>query len=561
VNGRARAILTAVLLLAAAGSRGEESVEEVDRLFERWNRRDSPGGAVGVVQDGRIIHQKGYGMADLEHGIANSPGTVFNIGSLAKQFTAYAVAVLESWGRLRLDDDVRQIVPELPDYGKRISLGDLVHHRSGLRDYAMLMYLGGSPRDEYHDTQEVIREVLARQKALNFSPGERYEYSNSNYLLLGEVIRRVSGLSLREFCARNIFAPLGMGRTLFNDDAGRIIAGRACGYLQGEGGVRLYRDNNDLVGDGGLYASIEDLCLWEKHFQSSAGGDRAIRERILNRGREGEYAFGLEFGTYRGLPVVRHSGSYIGFGAMMVRFPQQRLAVVCLSNCDSLDARPMALRIARVFLGDRLRDENEAVAPSSLPAAELAEKCGAFRSPENMDLLVIRSQNGRLVCELNQAGAVAYAPLADGRFKAVEPDLPLFLRFLKPAAGARGAVQALTRDQLTNTFEPVELAVPSAADLAEYAGDYFSEELQARYAMVVEAGRLHVRFRRAPRRSPREPLRPTIADEFAAWPLVFRFFRDQAGRVAGFKLAPIGSEHIPFVKLDGASGPAGGAGS
>lgn len=546
--------LAAGLLLLSASAFGDENNDKVDRLFERWNRPDSPGGAIAVIRDGKVLHLKGYGMADLEHGIANAPHTVFNAGSLAKQFTAFAIALLEANGQLNGEDDVRKHVPELPDFGKQITIHDLIHHSSGLRDYAMLIYLGGWPRDEYHSAAEVIASVLARQQALNFSPGERYEYSNSNYLLLGEIVRRVSGMSLREFCSKYIFTPLGMTHSLFNDDAGRIIKDRALGHLQGDGGsFRQYRDNNELVGDGGLYVSPADLCIWERNFHAPALGGPEISRKITSRGdlhggEQSDYAYGLEHGHYKGLPIIRHSGSYIGFGGMLVRFPLQKLSVVCLSNCDSLDTRPMALRVARIYLGDLARDEKPVMQLVVVPEAQIAEKSGAYRSPANMDLLLISARDGRLFCDTNYSGAVTYAPVGASEFKAVQPDMPLFLRFMKTKGKDRAAVQTLFNEQLTNTYEPVELDEPADPDLSQYAGDYFSEELQAQYSMVTEEGHLYVRFRRAPQRSPRSFLRPTITDEFAAWPLIFQFFRDRAGKISGFKLAPIGSEHISFFK-------------
>jgi len=554
MSGPARALLAAILFLSAAAARGDGASDKVDKLFESWNRSDSPGGAVGVVWDGRIVYQKGYGMADLEHGIANTPHTVFNTGSLAKQFTAFAIAQLEAAGRLDLEDDVRTYLPGLPDHGARIAVRDLIHHSSGIRDYAMLQYLGGWPRDQYHDARDVITEVLARQRSLNFTPGERFEYSNSNYLLLGEIVHRASGLSLREYCEKNIFAPLGMKRAIFNDDAGRIIRDRASGHLESDGGgFRQYRDNNDLVGDGNLCASIADLCLWEQNVQAPrlAGPDiynRILRRGRLSGGRESEYAFGLEHGTYRELPVIRHSGSYIGFGAMLVRFPQQKFSVICLSNFAALDTRPMCLRVARIYLGDLLRDVKKKFRQVALPPEKIAGRSGAYRSPANMDLLLISARGGRLLCDSNYSGAISYAPLSAHEFKAVEPDMPLFLRFVNIKGNDRPAVQMLFNEQLTNTYEPVELSEPTGPDLEQYVGQYFSEELQAQYSMVVEEGRLYVRFRRSPQRAPHSFLRPTLSDEFAAWPLIFQFFRDRAGKIAGFKLAPIGSEHIAFYK-------------
>lgn len=249
---------------AQAQTPAPESAEaRVDKLFAQFDRKDSPGCALAVVRDGRVIYQRGYGMADLEHDVPLTPQSVLYIGSTAKQFAAASVALLAQQGKLSLDDNVRKYVPELPDYQPPVTLRHLLHHTSGVRDGWALLQLAGRSADEVLNLDDIVA-LAARQKSLNFKPGEEHLYSNTGYWLLAVVVARASGKSLREFADAEFFKPLGMTHTVFNDDHTRLIKGRAYGYAPVRaGGFRLSIVNNDLVGAGGLWTSVEDLLLWD----------------------------------------------------------------------------------------------------------------------------------------------------------------------------------------------------------------------------------------------------------------------------------------------------------
>jgi CubicO group peptidase (beta-lactamase class C family) len=299
------------LALAAAGSLlltaacGDEKTLQVDTLFERWDRTDSPGCGLGIIRDGSLIYERGYGMANLEHHIPITSETVFRIASTSKQFTAMGLLLLEQDGALSLDDDIRDYLPAMPDYGRTIALRHLMQHSSGIRDYAEIRYLMGFEDDDRFIKQEVL-ELLARQKALNFAPGERYLYSNSGYLLLGEIVARVAGVTLRQFTEERILQPLGMHDTLFHDDYTELVEHRASGYAPREGGgFRIAESPFDLVGDGSLFTTVRDLFLWDQNFYHHRVGGEALAERqhdtlVLNDGHTMQYAAGLEIGTYGG---------------------------------------------------------------------------------------------------------------------------------------------------------------------------------------------------------------------------------------------------------------------
>src|SRR5262245_25873148 len=299
---------------------------DVDAVFATWDQPSSPGCAVLIAKDGDPLYRRGHGMACLEHGVPITPSTVFNVGSVSKQFTAMAILLLEAEGKLSLDDDIRQYVPELPDLHVTITLRHLLHHTSGLRDQSHLLTLAGW-RDADAVTERDILHLVARQRGLNFAPGEDFQYSNTGYTLLAVTVQRVSGRSLRAYADQRIFKPLGMAATLFNDDHTTIIQQRADAYAPGPDG-RFYRwmPASDHVGPTNLYTSADDLLRWLENFVRPRVGGPKVIERLtapgwLNDGRLHGYAGGLEIGRYRGLRMISHGGIQHGYRARLALYP------------------------------------------------------------------------------------------------------------------------------------------------------------------------------------------------------------------------------------------------
>jgi len=329
---------------------------KVDEIFSAFTP-DSPGCAVAVYQSARIVLARGYGSANLEYGIPITPATSFIVGSVAKQFTAAAIALLIEDKRLALSDDVRKYVPELKDYGTPITIDHLVHHTSGLRDWWELVGAAGLRYDDTYTVQDVL-DMTARQRGLNFTPGERYLYSNTGYIVLGLVVQRVTGKSLREFAAERIFSPLGMADSHYQDDHTLPVRGRAYAYSPAAGGrytINVW--NNDLVGQGGVMTTVLDLAKWDGNFDTGAVGGAAFLQRQLERGKLNAgttipYAFGLQIGTYRGLDLVEHSGSTGGYRAVLSRFPKQHTSIAALCNVSSAAPTTLVHRVADYLLRD-----------------------------------------------------------------------------------------------------------------------------------------------------------------------------------------------------------------
>ena len=388
----------ALLLAACLTTIGSaQAAARVDAIYADLARPSRPGCAVAVVRDGKTVLEKGYGTAHLEHDVPITPATVFYAGSVSKQFTAAAIAHAVRAGKLSFDDDVRKWIPELPDLG-RLTVRNLVHHTSGIRDYLALRSLAGEPPDGVFGDDDVYA-ILGRQRALNFTPGERFLYSNSGYWLLGQVIERATGLSLRQYTDSVFFRPLGMTRTHFRDDHARVEPGRAQAYgPRGNGEWEISMPNFDVVGAGGLHTTVRDLVKWDAMFYdetpATASFVRGLQQRgVLTSGDTIAYAFGLTVDTYRGLRRVSHGGAYGGYRAHQLRFPDQRFSVLQLCNAANANPDARALRVAEVFLGDEFtepvprRSVADAAARTAsqgarVPASALAALAGRYRSPE-----------------------------------------------------------------------------------------------------------------------------------------------------------------------------------
>lgn len=509
--------------------------QRIDSIFARYDRTAAPGCALGVYRDGRMAYTRGYGMADLNQGIAISPGTVFYIASTSKQFAAASIALLAEQGRLSLDDPVRRHVPELPAWADGITVGHLVYHTSGIRDYLGLWALSGrSFADEIPEA--VALDLIARQRGVDFPAGTRWSYSNSGYFLLSVIVRRVTGQSLRDFAEAAIFGPLGMTSTHFHDDNTMIVPRRAEGYLpDGRGGFRIVRTSFALVGDGGLLTTVEDLLRWDRNFADNrlGRGGPALIELLttpgrLSDGRALTYAFGLMPGRHRGLATIRHGGAFIGFRAELLRFPDQRLSVAVLCNDGTADPSDLAERVAAVYLGDRMEPAVAAGGPGPLvvvPVSTLARYAGRYEVQPGFAVEVRLAGDGlelrafgppsRLVAR-SESTFVAEGSGTDVRFQTGAGGVPAVL------LGTGPLVEPAPRLPDSVSY--------SATQLAAFAGRYQSDELDTWYTIQVEGEQVRLR----PRLGEWVTLSRLRPDQFAGLGARLDFARDRAGRVTGF---------------------------
>ena len=434
------ALAAALLLPALARAQEPASVAQllprIDSLFSEWESTHTPGCALGVVQEGELVLSRGYGMGNLDHGIPLSGESVFYLASVSKQFTAAAVTLASLEGHFSLEDPVRLHFPELPDYGSVIRVGHLLHHTSGLRDYLTLMSLARMPLENVYTDGEIL-ELIFRQEELNFAPGEEFLYSNTNYVLLAELIHRTTGMTLAEYARDRIFGPLGMTSTHFHDDATVIVPGRVFSYAwTPTGGYRTdYLMNFDKVGDGGLYSSVEDLYRWDQNFYHKRVGGEALHallhtRGVLNSGDTIAYALGLGLGEHRGLATVSHGGGLMNFRTNILRFPEEAFTVIALCNTGRANPSRISTQVAELFLGDRMEPEEERgpgealrPAPEQRPTpptpteAQLRAYAGSFYSPELDVTYELTVVDGVLAAATGPGGSVILRPAQENSFR------------------------------------------------------------------------------------------------------------------------------------------------
>jgi CubicO group peptidase (beta-lactamase class C family) len=552
-------LVSALLLSFAAALAGplaaDETTDKVDKLFASWDKTTSPGATLAVIRDGRIIYKRGYGMAKLEDGIVMAPDKIFDIGSVSKQFTATCVVMLVRQGKVALDDNVRKYIPELPDYGTPITVRHLLHHTSGLRDYNALLELAGFRGDSDCPNVDEALDVICRQKKLNYPPGTEYSYTNTGFFLLSQIVERASGKSLNAFAQEHVFKPLGMEHTLYQDDHTQIIKNRASGYDQDGRGFKLNMSNWDETGDGNVYTSVEDLYLWDQAFYTNALGkdvmDMLQTTGTLNNGQKIAYAFGLRVGEYRGLKTVRHSGSWAGFRAALVRFPEQNFSVICLANLSSISPSQLCNSSADIYLDgllkDPLKEEKAKPAGNASSMKEFESRAGRYQETKFGHWVEIaRTDLGLKVTLMGDA----FSLKADGPgdFRSMNGVNNVRLEFL-PDENGRPMAARLTFVKaeeylLKKADAPAAL---EAGRLLEYAGSYISPELfDACYQIAVNNGGLILKTRTVQKGL----LRPMAPDKFTSPDLEVNidFVRDKTGKISGFKLGYDGAGGIEFVK-------------
>jgi CubicO group peptidase (beta-lactamase class C family) len=483
-----------------------------DRVFGQWTSQ-SPGCAVGVAQNGEVLLTRGYGMANLETATPITPETIFESGSVAKQFTASAILLLAADGKLNLDDPARKYVPELPEYPRTITIRHLLTHTSGLREWSNLVGLAGWPRGTRVHTQSDLLEYVTAQKALNYPVGDFYSYTNSGFALLETVVERVSGMPFAQFTRERIFRRLGLSHTSWRDDFTTIVPGRAQAYARRDDGWRLDMPFEDVIGPGGLLTTVGDWLKWNDALDRKALGanivDSLEKQATLTSGRRIQYAMGLFVQNYRGVPEIDHSGSTGGYSTYLTRFPGRGLSIAVLCNTAGANATSFAHQLVDAMIPDLapvLRPDTVALDPSAA-----ARMSGVYRSVRTHEPLLIgvtldAARGGRG----GRGGGPTLHALRDGGyllgnnhavFEAAPNGIPRGLRTIQSDG-----------DTVSYVFVGAKSWMPSPVELTQFAGRYHSSEIGTTYTARAENGRLILVLRG----STRYDLTPVYRDAFTA---------------------------------------------
>jgi CubicO group peptidase (beta-lactamase class C family) len=466
----------------------------LDAIFKEWAKPGTPGAVVAVMQGGKIVFEKGYGRANLEYDILVTPQTVYHVASVSKQFTAMALVLLEQDGKLALTDDVHKYLPELPDYGKKLTIEQLLEHTSGIRDQWQTLALAGWRLDDVITQQQILR-LLFHQKELNFPPGTKHLYSNGGYTLAAEIVARVSGKSFPDFCDERIFRPLGMSRTHFHIDHRRVVPDRAYSYGKHGDGYQALPLNYANVGATSLFTTAPDLVKWLDNFRDPKVGGRAAIERmqqagVLADGKKIDYGLGVALGQYRGLKTVSHGGGDAGYRSYVLWFPEQELGIAVISGLGSFDSGKVANKVAEVFLAEKMsapvaKSTGAARKFVAVPTNSLSQYVGHYRMDSGIEADIVRDDD-KLYAQVPGQGSHALQPLATNRFF-IEP-LDGELEFTNRPGGTLGV--RFTQPGSTMTGERVGLEPVGAPDLAQYEGVYWSDELETQYTIRRKGSKL-----------------------------------------------------------------------
>lgn len=519
--------------------------DQVDELFTVWDSNDSPGASVAVVKDGAIIYKNGYGMANLEYDIPNSPSTIFHVASVSKQFTVFSLLLLESQGKLSLDDDIRKYIPEVPDFGPTITLRHLATHTSGMRDQWNLLALAGWRLDDVITTEHVLK-LVSKQKELNFNPGEELVYCNTGFTLLAEVVARVSKMSFAEFTQANIFTPLKMNNTLFYDDHEKIVKNRAYSYQSASNGFKKSVLSYANVGATSLFTTVEDLSLWSINFSNPKVGNPAIIKKmntktVLNDGKEVSGAMGQFVGEYKGLNEIQHGGADAGYRTYLTRFSDQNFAVVVFSNSANFNSGGIAHKIVDIYLKDQLetKPEEEIKEDTEVTTTEeitvdqeiLQSYVGDYELQPGF-IITVTEENSVLSVQATGQPMIGTGPISNTKFKLVGVEAEI--EFLSKDDGT---IEALKLYQNGRIMDAPRMASfdKSAVDLSTYQGSYYSDELSTYYHIHLEDNELVVKHQRHSNLK----LELVKEDTFSSNAWFFgqiEFVKDENNKIKGFKV-------------------------
>lgn len=533
-------------LLGATTAQAQDKTAEVDKIFS-WVKPGMPGCAVAASQDGKQVVNRSYGLADLERNVAITSDTLFDAASIRKQFVAAAILLLVEEKRLALSDDVRKYVSELPNYGHTITLDHLLTHTSGIRDWVPLRNWANGDFDAW--------AAILRQRGLQFTPGEEWSYSNSGYVLLTEIVKRVSGMAFSEFARKRLFDPLGMKASIYVDDLRHVIQNRALAYENEANGWRMdILIDSDRGGGGALFSTASDLVGWNDALTKDRLGKfvsaKLQEPATLNNGRKLKYARGLMLDSNYAGPILWHGGGAAAYRSILIRFPEQlfSIAVLCNAGQTSDDRDEFAARVFDLFMADKGLRRPQPSAPPENPSgvtpADINSRTGLFFNERTGDPLRLITNNGMLAV----AAGGRLLTVSTDRFRNARPSTGFMsqdefeLTFLSP-----DQFELKSMEGKTTRYRRAQPYAPTADDLKGFAGRYQSDELRAVFEMTPTTSGLRARINESWTQT--IELMPVDRDVFQRGVQTLRFLRDKAGQVMAVELTNPAIRNIRFTRV------------
>ena len=507
--------------------------KRVDAVFAEYDKTNSPGCALAILKDGKIIYERAYGMSNLEYNIAINPTSIFHIASISKQFTAAAIIRLSLEGKLSLNDDIRKYIPEVPDFGHPITFNNLIHHTSGIRDQWDLQGLAGWREGDLINEKDIL-EMMSRQKSLNFLPGEEYLYCNSGFTLVGIAVKKITGVSLRDYSDSVFFKPLGMTSTHFHSDHSEITPNRTSAYIKDDNGKwKISIPVFDNYGATSLFTTVEDLAKWDENFYNKKiGGDEFIKAMMLtgklNDGTPQNYASGLVIGSYKGYRTEGHSGADAGYRSNLLRFPEEHFSVIIFANLANINTASLSNKVADIFLIDKSIPTPNIKIDSNI----LKGWAGDYFDMNTQSTFKLDYKNEKLL-----TGTSELVPLSNSVFNNRSTT------YTFSGDTSKNKLEIKSTGLKTKTYIKVKRNLLSATELQFYQGDFYSEELDVKYSITVKDSVLQIKI---PRHEEIE-VSPFIKDIFADG-FVLRFIRNKKNIIEGFYLTTGRVRNLYFSK-------------
>ncbi len=553
-------IFYALIILAhfstVAQSIEKSKINLIDSLFSEYDKSNSPGCVLGLIKDGNFIYQRGYGSANLENNIPISSNTVFDIGSMSKQFTSAAIILLQQQGKLSLDDSVRKYIPELPWYGKTMTIRQMLNHTSGLRDYNSLLTLSGK-QEEQVTTKEDALNIIIKQKNLNFNIGEEWDYSNTGFFLASVIVERISGLSMKEFSEKNIFKPLGMKNTFYLDNHTTIVPYRATAYAPNEvGGFQINMSNWEQTGDGAIQTNCNDLSLWDKNYYNPIVGGQDFLKLItttstLNNGEKLNYTLGLFKEEFYGLELFHHGGAWAGYRAELLRFPQEHFSVICLSNLASFNPSGLAREVAKIYLTDKLKKENKVEITKSVKSTKPLNKesvqsySGHYHTTYNDILREVSVEGDKLFYVRNSSNKTELIYIGNDEF--IIKDNGFHMKFIRSKNNEISAINVLAGGVKPITLNRYTPAKFLKTNFLNISGNYYSDELNRNCEINLSDSSLIAIIDKQDSISMSPVTKDSFVDESHS--ISIEFNRNQNGKVDGFYITVSRVRKIFFKRI------------
>lgn len=528
----------------------EATAHKIDSLFKYYTGK-RPGCAVAIMQKGETVFSKGYGMANLEYEVPITPTTIFHIASESKQYVAFCILLLEKQGKLSVDDDIRKYLDFVPDFDHTIRISHLIYHTSGLRDQWQLLANAGWQIDDVIKQEHVIK-LVSKQKALNFIPGEEQLYCNTGYTLLAEIVKKVSGLSLRVFADQNIFQPLGMKDTHFNDDYQEIVPNRAYSYYPRGIGFQNAVLSYSIVGATSLLTTVLDELKWVKNLETGVVGGKDLVNKMLQRGtlndgRKLNYAYALSIDHFNGWTIIGHGGGDAGFRTFAARIQEKELGIVVFSNYSNANPSDLVRKIAALLIPDSNKD-SKPVAIMKYADSSISKSLQGKYYSERGETGEFTWENGKLYIRkfgIPVSGEIRLTAAGNNRY-AMADDGPFLLLEGEPKSEG---VTAFKIENPTNIISFKRQPNKLQTITNEFAGKYYNEETEAVYTISEKNGSLMLEHRKFSS----VPLSNIAPDQFTDanwWMSHIRFLRNDQGKIIAFEVNAGRILHLRYDKLN-----------